>query len=58
MLTGIGYERDNTELDEVANARYDTLSKVIAGIEQRIVQRVSEIRANFKQVTSLAARAR
>ena len=57
VLTGIGHERDNTVLDEVANARYDTPSKVIAGIEQRIVQRVSEIKANFEQVSSLAARA-
>ena len=57
VLTGIGHERDNTVLDEVAHARYDTPSKVIAGIEQRIVQRVSEIKANFEQVSSLAARA-
>ena len=40
VLTGIGHERDNTMLDEVAHARYDTPSKVIAGIEQRIAQRV------------------
>ena len=57
VLTGIGHERDNTVLDEVAHARYDTPSKVIAGIEQCIVQRVGEVKANFEQVSSLAARA-
>ena len=57
VLTGIGHERDNTVLDEVAHARYDTPSKVIAGIEQRIHQRVGEVKANFEQVSSLAARA-
>jgi exodeoxyribonuclease VII large subunit len=57
VLTGIGHERDNTVLDEVAHTRYDTPSKVIAGIEQRISQRVSEVKANFAQVSNLAARA-
>lgn len=57
VLTGIGHERDNSVLDEVAHARYDTPSKVIAGIEQRINQRVGEVKANFAQVSSLAARA-
>lgn len=57
VLTGIGHERDNTVLDEVAHARYDTPSKVIAGIEQRINQRVGEVKANFEQVYALAARA-
>ena len=33
VFTGIGHERDTTVLDEVAHARYDTPSKVIAGIE-------------------------
>ncbi|ABM39942.1 exodeoxyribonuclease VII large subunit [Polaromonas naphthalenivorans] len=57
VLTGIGHERDTTLLDEVAHARYDTPSKVIAGIEQRILQRVDEVKANFEQVSALAARA-
>ena len=57
VMTGIGHERDNTVLDEVAHARYDTPSKVIAGIEQRIALRVGEIKANFAQVSNLAARA-
>ena len=57
VLTGIGHERDTTVLDEVAHLRYDTPSKVIAGIEQRIAQRVGEVKANFAQVSSLATRA-
>jgi exodeoxyribonuclease VII large subunit len=57
VMTGIGHERDNTVLDEVAHTRYDTPSKVIAGIEQRINQRVGEVKANFAQVSNLASRA-
>jgi exodeoxyribonuclease VII large subunit len=57
VMTGIGHERDSTLLDEVAHTRYDTPSKVIAGIEQRINQRVGEVKANFAQVSNLAARA-
>ena len=56
VLTGIGHERDNTVLDEVAHTRFDTPSKVIAGIEQVIVKRVQEAKAYFEQVTNLAAR--
>jgi len=55
VLTGIGHERDNTVLDEVANIRFDTPSKVIAGIEQVIRRRVAEARASFETVTRLAA---
>lgn len=47
VLTGIGHERDNTVVDEVAHTRFDTPSKVIAGIEQLIVKRTSEAQANF-----------
>lgn len=38
VLTGIGHERDNTLLDEVAAMRFDTPSKVIAAIRQTIFQ--------------------
>ncbi|UUZ77405.1 hypothetical protein LP414_09365 [Polaromonas sp. P1(28)-13] len=41
VLTGIGHERDSTVLDEVAHTRFDTPSKVIAGIEQLIFKRVA-----------------
>jgi exodeoxyribonuclease VII large subunit len=55
VLTGIGHERDSTVLDEVANAKYDTPSKVIAGIEQVIVKRAAEAKAYFEQVTNRAS---
>lgn len=57
VLTGIGHERDNTILDEVAHTRFDTPSKVIGGIEQLIRKRVTEAKANFEQLTGLANRA-
>lgn len=50
VLTGIGHERDNTILDEVAHQRYDTPSKVIGGIEQRIRQRADEAKAAFELI--------
>jgi len=42
VFTGIGHERDSTILDEVAHTKFDTPSKVIAGIEQLIVRRTRE----------------
>lgn len=56
VMTGIGHERDSTVLDEVAHTRYDTPSKVIAGIEKLIFQRVAEVKASFADVANLAAR--
>ena len=56
VMTGIGHERDNTILDEVAYIRFDTPSKVIAGIEQVIAKRTAEAKANYQQVSNLAAR--
>jgi len=56
VLTGIGHERDSTVLDEVANIRFDTPSKVIAGIEQVIAKRAAEAKANYQQVSNLATR--
>lgn len=50
VLTGIGHERDNTVLDEVAHLRFDTPSKVIAGIERLILQRAQEAKAVFAEV--------
>ena len=57
VLTGIGHERDSTILDEVAHTRFDTPSKVVAGIEQLIRKRVTEAQASFEQITGLANRA-
>jgi exodeoxyribonuclease VII large subunit len=56
VLTGIGHERDTTVLDEVSNIRFDTPSKVIAGIEQTIVQRTREAREFFVSVTHRSQR--
>lgn len=56
VLTGIGHERDNTILDEVSNIRFDTPSKVAAGIEQVIKRRVDEAKASFALLTKVATR--
>ena len=50
VLTGIGHERDNTVLDEVAHTRFDTPSKVIAGIQSVIAARARSARDNFQEV--------
>jgi exodeoxyribonuclease VII large subunit len=55
VLTGIGHERDTTLPDEVALSRYDTPSKVIAGIEQQIMRRVGEARAAFGAILNEVA---
>ncbi len=56
VLTGIGHERDSTLLDEVAQQRFDTPSKVIAGIEQLIAHRAAEARAHFELIARLGQR--
>ncbi len=56
VLTGIGHERDNTILDEVAHQRFDTPSKVIAGIQALIVKRARESQSAFDEVAGLAMR--
>ena len=56
VLTGIGHERDSTVLDEVAHQRFDTPSKVVAGIQALIVKRAREPQATFDEVAGLAAR--
>ena len=57
VFTGIGHERDSTVLDEVANTKFDTPSKVIAGIEQTIARRTAEAKANVEQVMNRSLRA-
>lgn len=57
VLTGIGHERDNTVLDEVANIQFDTPSKVISGIEQVIVKRVNEAKAALAGIVRVATHA-
>jgi exodeoxyribonuclease VII large subunit len=56
VLTGIGHERDSTVLDEVSNFSFDTPSKVIAHIEQTIVQRTREASDFFAFVTQRSQR--
>lgn len=50
VLTGIGHERDNTVPDEVAHIRFDTPSKVNAGIERVILQGAQEGKGLFAHV--------
>lgn len=57
VLTGIGHERDSTLLDEVAHLKFDTPSKVIAGIEQLIGKRTTEAMATFLQLFNMASKA-
>lgn len=56
VLTGIGHERDNTVLDDVAHTRFDTPSKVVLGIEQVIARRTREAQASYAFVTAAATR--
>lgn len=56
VLTGIGHERDGTVLDEVANLRFDTPSKVIGGIEQTIVNRAREAKGLFDHIAQTGLR--
>ncbi|SIR52796.1 exodeoxyribonuclease VII large subunit [Pseudacidovorax sp. RU35E] len=56
VLTGIGHERDNTLPDEVAHIRFDTPSKVIAGIEQHILRRVREASRAAQDIFAAASR--
>lgn len=57
VFTGIGHERDNTLLDEVAHTRFDTPSKVILGIEARIRARCQDAAGNYADITKAAVRA-
>lgn len=45
VLTGIGHERDDTSIDEVAHRRFDTPSKVIAGLKEVVQARVREAKS-------------
>ncbi len=50
VMTGIGHERDNTILDEVANQRFDTPSKVIGHIRQQIFQQAQQAQTHWKKI--------
>lgn len=53
VLTGIGHERDNTILDEVANTRFDTPSKVIGHISGIIYGNTQDAIQNFLMILRL-----
>ena len=57
VFSGIGHERDNTILDEVAHTRFDTPSKVVAGIRDRIVERTRASLTAYRTITVAAERA-
>lgn len=47
VLSGIGHERDNTILDEVAHTQFDTPSKVIGYIRNQIIEQAKTAQANW-----------
>jgi len=54
VLTGIGHERDETSIDEVAHRKFDTPSKVIAGIEDMVRIRTREAQSHYESVLTRA----
>ncbi|WP_029407554.1 exodeoxyribonuclease VII large subunit [Thiomicrorhabdus sp. Milos-T2] len=50
VLAGIGHERDNTILDEVAHSRFDTPSKVIGFIKSQIIQQAKNAQTNWTHI--------
>ena len=47
VISGIGHERDNTIIDEVANTRHDTPSKVIGFIKNQITHQAKQAQNNW-----------
>lgn len=54
VLTGIGHEKDNTILDEVANIRFDTPSKVIGHIAGTLYANAGEAIQNVLMILRLS----
>ncbi|CAN8140806.1 exodeoxyribonuclease VII large subunit [uncultured Thiomicrorhabdus sp.] len=50
VLSGIGHERDNTILDEVAHSCFDTPSKVIHYIWQQILNQANSAKQNWHTI--------
>jgi len=50
ILTGIGHERDNTILDEIANRRFDTPSKVIGHIRDVICGNAHTATTHYQKI--------
>ena len=56
VFSGIGHERDNTILDEVAHTRFDTPSKVIGGIRDRILATANSAAGAYAEILSTVER--
>jgi exodeoxyribonuclease VII large subunit len=56
VFTGIGHERDNTILDEIAHSRFDTPSKVALHISTTIKENALATVTAFEQITFQVAR--
>ncbi len=54
VATGIGHERDDTILDEVAHRRFDTPSKVIAFIREQIVQGALQAQTSWRAISQVS----
>ena len=50
VFSGIGHERDNTILDEIAHTRFDTPSKVIGFIKNQIIQQAQNAQSNWVNI--------
>ena len=50
VFSGIGHERDNTILDEIAHTRFDTPSKVIGFIKNQIIQQAQNAQNNWVNI--------
>lgn len=53
VFSGIGHEKDNTIIDEVASVRFDTPSKVIAHIFGTIVRNAQQAENDLKDIKNL-----
>ncbi|AOV18772.1 exodeoxyribonuclease VII large subunit (plasmid) [Acidihalobacter aeolianus] len=56
VFTGIGHERDETILDRVAARRFDTPSKVIGHIAQRVIANATEAQDHYRTICGQAQR--
>jgi exodeoxyribonuclease VII large subunit len=56
IFTGIGHERDNTILDEIANARFDTPSKVVLHITATIKDNAFTAIEAWERINALVGR--
>lgn len=54
IYSGIGHERDNTIIDEIAGVRFDTPSKVIAHIFNAIVYNAKHAIGHAEEIKNLA----